>query len=86
MHLSPAEYVIHQFGGVRKTARAIGRAPSSVSKWQNHKGPYTSPGDIPQSVHRKILTAAEKLKIDIKPEDLILGRSLKKSELISVKA
>ena len=82
MHLTPAEYVIHQFGGVRKAARAIGRAPSSVSKWQKHEGPYTEPGAIPTHIHKKILLTAAKLNIDIKPEDLILGRSLKKIELV----
>ena len=76
MQLSPAEYIVRAFGGVRATARALNKTPSAVSKWQNQYG-----GVIPSSNLQKILNKAEELSLDITPEDLILGRIIKISEL-----
>lgn len=75
MHLSPAEYVIHIFGGVRATARALDRAPSSISKWQN-----SYKGIIPSQNIPKIMTKAKELNLDIRPEDLVIGRDMKLKE------
>jgi hypothetical protein len=76
MQLTPAEYVIYAFGGVRATARAIGRAPASVCKWQKdrHNGLR---GIIPHDIHRKILEVAKQKNKDITPNDLIYGRFVK---------
>ena len=71
MRLSPAEYVIRTIGGVRKTARAIGRQPSTVSAWRNEKG---TRGEIPRSVQKSILIYARSEGLDITAEDLIVGR------------
>lgn len=75
MQLSPAEYVIHIFGGVRATARALNMAPSAISKWQ-----HQSNGVIPSKNMQKILTKAVELQLDITPEDLVVGRSVRLSE------
>lgn len=75
VHLSPAEYVIRQFKGVRATARAIGRSPSSVSKWRCPKGEKRGcDGQVPGTVQRVILEKARELGLDITPSDLINGR------------
>lgn len=76
MHLRPAEYVIRVFKGVRATARAIGRNPSSVSKWQKERENRGTSGQIPHAVQRTILEQARERGLDITAEDLILGREV----------
>ncbi len=56
-----ASFVIRKFGGVRKLARAVGRSPSSVSRWKRGK----ATGRIPVSMHKVILKAAKKLGISV---------------------
>lgn len=75
MQLSPPEYLVHIFGGVRATSRALGIAASAVSKWQKK-------GYIPSHNMPKILIKAEEMGLDLRPEDLVVGRSLKRSELV----
>lgn len=82
MHLSPAEYVIHVFGGVRATARALDKYPSTISKWQNRKTEDGLLGQIPGSAQRQILEVAKAKGLDITPQDLIFGKELKKQELV----
>jgi len=77
MRLSPAEYVISQFKGVRKTARAIGRSPGSVSKWQKADRDGII-GGIPSGAQHAILDAAKKLKLNITADHLINGYKPKK--------
>lgn len=77
MHLSPAEYVIHVFGGVRATARALNRTPPTISKWHKQNG------HVPTSIQKLILDKASELGLDITPDDLIYGRSLSKQEIMS---
>lgn len=79
VHLSPAEYVIHVFMGVRKAARAIGLSATSVSKWKKPKGKDRGcDGRVPGNSHLKILEVATKDGLDITPADLIYGRSVEK--------
>ncbi len=76
MHLTPAAYVIRTFGGVRKTARIIGRDPSSVSMWNKSREDRGTDGNIPSLAQHKILEEAKALGLDITPDDLILGREV----------
>jgi hypothetical protein len=69
MELSPAEYVVLVFKGVRATARVVGRTPSSISKWRT-----TGNGSVPSSLQKKILDKAAEYSLDITPSDLIFGR------------
>jgi hypothetical protein len=78
MYLSPAKYVIHVFGGVRPTARAIGRDPSTVCKWPLPRAQKGCDGKIPGGVFRTILKEAKKRKLDITANDLIFGRNIKR--------
>lgn len=64
-------------GGVRKTARAIGRDPSAVSKWQKLPDSNGVLGIIPRNAQLEILTYAKKNKLDISANDLILGRNVR---------
>lgn len=70
-HLTPAEYVVLSFNGVRNTARAIGRSATSVSNWKNSKH-----GQIPTAARLKILASARGLGLDITSNDLDFGRKI----------
>jgi hypothetical protein len=78
MHLSPAQYVVRVFGGVRKAARAIGRAPGAVSAWKAPK-PHGCDGRVPASAMKCILRAAQAQGLDITERDLIHGRKIEES-------
>ncbi len=71
--LNPAEYVIRTIGGVRKTARAIGRTPSTISSWRKERG---TNGNIPRSAQKPILAFAKQKGLDITASDLIIGRRI----------
>lgn len=72
--LSPADYVIKAFGGVRATARAIGRDKSSVSVWRQPRSKKGTGGLIPHKAQPLVLRAAQDRGLDITPNDLIIGR------------
>jgi hypothetical protein len=76
MRLSPAEWVIRQFGGVSLLARAIGRTPQAVSKWRASRWSQGTDGRIPGGLHEKILREAKRLELDVTVEDLVLGRDM----------
>jgi DNA-binding transcriptional regulator YdaS (Cro superfamily) len=42
-HTTPVELAIDMFGGVRKLARALGRDPAAVSRWQKSGVVPTAP-------------------------------------------
>lgn len=72
--LSPAEYVIKLLGGVRPTARAVGRHPASVVAWKRSRAKKGTNGMIPDKCHHQILKLAKERGLDITPTDLLLGR------------
>ena len=75
--LSPAEYCIKIFGGVRATARALRRSPSTVSKWRKSRKEGGTGGQIPTMIQPKVLKIAAARKLPITAEDLINGRKVK---------
>lgn len=75
-HLSPAEYVIRIFGGVRKTARAIGVSPTAVVGWRAIGRRKEQLGRVPSKSQRRILERARELGLDLTAEDLIMGREV----------
>jgi hypothetical protein len=74
-YLTPAECVIRAFGGVRKTAKAIGRTPSNISKWTRR-----CEGVIPEKTVRTVLEQAEAMGLDLTARDLILGRKIEDAQ------
>lgn len=76
MHLSPAEYVIRVFKGVRATARVLGRSPSSVSKWTKSRANRGTDGQIPRAAMWPLLAKAREMELDLSPNDLLLGREV----------
>lgn len=77
--MNPAEYVIKLFGGVRPLARIIGKSPSAISCWRKNRSNNKSKakGNIPSSVHIKILNEAKKRGLDVNANDLVFGREVK---------
>lgn len=75
--MSPASYVIKILGGVRPTARAVGRSPSAVSKWTKPRKNGGLGGQVPTMIQSKVLSIATKRKLPITPTDLIYGRFVK---------
>jgi len=81
--LTPAEYVIRLFEGVRPLARLLTKEtgktvdPSVVSKWQ-HPG---RDGTVPQKRHIQLFKVAKKEGVKLTAENLVHGNrtSSKKS-------
>lgn len=76
MHLNPAEYVIFIFGGVRATARQLGRSPGTVSLWMKAIEDKGRGGYVPFAAQRIILQIALEQGLDIKPNDFHYGREV----------
>jgi hypothetical protein len=68
-HTSPVELAIDLFGGVRKLARALGRDPAAVSRWQKS-------GVVPTSIQRRLLELAWERGINITAHDIVFGREV----------
>lgn len=81
VHLNPANYVIHVFGGVRPAARALGRDPSAVSRWSSRYFQGQQSGTIPTSAREIILNYAKQNGLPITSKDLDFGRKVKASTL-----
>ena len=78
MNLTPADYVIHSFGGVRQTARMLNVAPSTVSRWSSRENKFGQQGTVPSKWHNIILRHAKRLKLDLTEVNLIKGKRIKK--------
>ena len=75
IYLTPAEVVIRSFGGVNKTAVALGIHKTSVSEWTNPKT-KKNVGLVPTGIQRKVLELAHSMGIKLTPKDIILGRRI----------
>lgn len=78
MKKSPAEYVIHIFGGVRPLARLIDRHPSSVAAWKRSSENRGGGGFVPVRLHADLLKLAAKKKLDLTSDHLIYGGKITK--------
>jgi hypothetical protein len=67
---TPAAFVIKQFNGIRPLARALNKTPGAIHKW-------SVTGTIPTSSQKAILKLAGERRIDIKPQDLVIGRQIR---------
>lgn len=70
VHLSPGEYAIKVFGGVRAMARAAQVVPSTAARWRKH------PDRMHQRAQRNLIEAAVRAGLDLTPADLVLGRDV----------
>ena len=71
-YLTPAEYVVHVFGGYQKVATAINTERSVVHHWVTRKR-----GRVPLKNFNVILTYCAAHSLDITQNDLIQGRMVK---------
>ncbi len=73
VHLNPAGYVIHHFGGVRRLAAALRVDPSLPSNWQRRRDKRGNAGLIPQAHHKRILELAAERGLPIEERHLVHG-------------
>ena len=78
MFLTPSQCVIQVFGGVRATARAIGRNPGAISRWNKPKSKGGTGGMVPSAAQRIILKIAKRKRLEITIEELVYGKLLVK--------
>lgn len=64
MEISPAEFVIRKFGGLTKTANALGLAVTTVQGWGNR-------GRVPQEHWLPIIAAASEIDETIDLSDFL---------------
>jgi hypothetical protein len=70
---TPADKVIEAFDGVRATARALGRNPSSVSRWRKSREDGGTDGRIPSNLQEAVIQAARSRGLTLTAEDLIFS-------------
>lgn len=68
---TPAQKVISIFGGVRATARILGRNGSTVSRWQKPRAEGGTGGRIPTSAQGPLLEHARANGLPLTADDLI---------------
>lgn len=66
--MTPVEFCISQFGGLRQLAKAINRDPAAVSRWKS------SHGCIPHTVQKNLLQAAWDRGLHISAHDIIFSK------------
>lgn len=75
--VTPIDYVIHAFSGVRPLARRVKRDPSTISRLRRRRDRDGNVGLIPDRLQRRILLVVEqgvaKLRVPITSEHLVNG-------------
>lgn len=69
--MNPAARIIEKFGGVRPLARALGCAPSTVSRWAMARDQGGTGGMIPTGKISAVMDAAKKGRVKLKAADLM---------------
>ena len=77
MKMSPAEYSIFVFGGIRQMSRIINRSPAAICRWKSPRSKKGCGGRMPMAAQHEILKVAKKFKLPITPADLVYGRVVK---------
>jgi len=70
---TPAEVVIAKFGGVRELARALGKDPSTVHRWNTPAEKGGTGGRVPSKVQTRLLELARQRGVALSADDLITG-------------
>lgn len=74
--LSPAEYVVHVFGSQSAVGKAIGRNQATIFRWLRSKRQGGVGGLVPHVAQQQVLKVAQRKGLDIRPEDLVVGREV----------
>lgn len=70
---TPADKVIAAFQGVRATARALNRNPSSISRWRKSREDGGTGGRVPSGLQEVVLREARRRGLALTADDLILS-------------
>lgn len=70
-YLTPAQYLIHTFLGLRRAARAVGIDPSNLCRWAQRPEGY-----IPAQVQLKVIKAAKERGVELTSDDIIYGKMI----------
>jgi len=73
---TPADYVIHYFGGARPLARDLGVDEALPSHWRTRRDKRGNLGLIPQAHHKRIIEIAAKRRLPVTAEHLVHGGEL----------
>jgi len=76
--MSPADYVISVFGGVRQMSRMIERSPAAICRWRSPRAKKGCGGRVPMAAQHEILALAKQFNLPITPADLVYGRVVKR--------
>lgn len=71
--MTPAERIIKRCGGVARTAEIVGRTQSVVHRWTYPKNRGGTGGMIPGAAQVKLLEAAARGEVDIRPDDFFVA-------------
>lgn len=70
---SPAELVIERFSGVCALARALGKNPSTISRWKKPREEGGTGGLVPSQSQPRLLALAKERGIALTPTELVTG-------------
>jgi len=76
MHLNPAEFASHVFGGYNRLAVALGVQRWMVHKWAKRPRSQGGTGFVPCRYQAQLLLIARERGLDLKAEDLVYGRDV----------
>jgi len=76
MKVSPAQHVVNQFRGIRRTARKLNLSHTAVWLWIQPREKGGSGGLIPNRMQGKIMDIAVAEERDITYQDLVDGREI----------
>lgn len=72
--MTPAQNIIKKCGGVAATAKLVGRTESVVYRWTYEKKLGGTGGTVPNKAQTKLLEAAARGEVDIRPEDFFVSK------------
>lgn len=72
--MTPAETVVHAFGGFNEVAKIVGTRRHTVYRWLWPKEKGGTAGRVPQRYFHRLLAKAEMLGLQLTVEHLITGR------------
>lgn len=67
--MSIADQIIKKCGGVPKTAAIVGKSENWVYKWRISKEKGGTGGLVPRDAQEKLLAAAARKEVNIRPSD-----------------
>lgn len=76
--VSPIDYVIHHFHGVRPLGRELNVNPSTITRLRKKRDKAGNLGLIPGTLQKKILARAADRKLPITSDNVVNGGEIEK--------